>query len=48
MIWFAGGRIWRHDAKADSHYCMGKIQVIDESNMLLLRCMFLIELGFLR
>ena len=33
-IWSTGGGIWRHDAKADSHYCMEEIQaVVDECNM---------------
>lgn len=33
-IWSTGGGIWRHDAKADSHYSMEEIQaVVDESNM---------------
>ncbi|MCI7302138.1 MAG: amidohydrolase family protein [Clostridiales Family XIII bacterium] len=34
-IWSTGGGIWRHDAKADSHYTMEEIQaVVDESNMI--------------
>ncbi|QQY79624.1 imidazolonepropionase-like amidohydrolase [Keratinibaculum paraultunense] len=34
-IWTTGGGIWRHDAKADSHYCMEEIQaVVDECNMI--------------
>ena len=34
-IWSTGGGIWRHDAKADSHYCMEEIQaVVDECNMI--------------
>ncbi|MGE5397597.1 MAG: amidohydrolase family protein [Chitinophagales bacterium] len=34
-IWSIGGGIWRHDAKADSHYCMEEIQaVVDECNMI--------------
>lgn len=34
-IWCTGGGIWRHDAKADSHYTMEEIQaVVDESNMI--------------
>lgn len=34
-IWSTGGGIWRHDAKADSHYSMEEIQaVVDESNMI--------------
>ncbi|MGG7162319.1 metal-dependent hydrolase family protein [Clostridium ihumii] len=33
-IWSTGGGIWRHDAKADSHYCMEEIQaVVDEASM---------------
>ncbi|WP_053956081.1 metal-dependent hydrolase family protein [Inediibacterium massiliense] len=33
-IWSTGGGIWRHDKKADSHYCMEEIQaVVDECNM---------------
>ncbi|MDD2493775.1 MAG: amidohydrolase family protein [Tissierellia bacterium] len=33
-IWSTGGGIWRHDAKADSHYCMEEIQaVVEECNM---------------
>jgi len=33
-IWSTGGGIWRHDAKADSHYCMEEIKaVVDECNM---------------
>lgn len=33
-IWSTGGGIWRHDAKADSHYSMEEIQaVVDECNM---------------
>lgn len=33
-IWSTGGGIWRHDAKADTHYCMEEIQaVVDECNM---------------
>ncbi|WP_346939177.1 amidohydrolase family protein [uncultured Clostridium sp.] len=33
-IWSTGGGIWRHDAKAASHYCMEEIQaVVDECNM---------------
>ena len=33
-IWSTGGGIWRHDAKADPHYCMEEIQaVVDECNM---------------
>jgi imidazolonepropionase-like amidohydrolase len=33
-IWSTGGGIWRHDAKADSHYCMEEIQaVVDECKM---------------
>lgn len=33
-IWSTGGGIWRHDAKADPHYCMEEIQaVVDEANM---------------
>jgi imidazolonepropionase-like amidohydrolase len=33
-IWSTGGGIWRHDAKADSHYCMEEIQaVVDECSM---------------
>ncbi|WP_077367917.1 metal-dependent hydrolase family protein [Anaerosalibacter sp. Marseille-P3206] len=33
-IWSTGGGIWRHDAKADSHYSMEEIQaVVDEANM---------------
>lgn len=33
-IWSTGGGIWRHDAKADSHYCLEEIQaVVDECNM---------------
>lgn len=34
-IWSTGGGIWRHDAKADPHYCMEEIQaVVDECNMI--------------
>lgn len=34
-IWSTGGGIWRHDAKADSHYTMEEIQaVVDESSMI--------------
>lgn len=34
-IWSTGGGIWRHDAKADSHYSMEEIQaVVDECNMI--------------
>jgi imidazolonepropionase-like amidohydrolase len=34
-IWSTGGGIWRHDAKAHSHYCMEEIQaVVDECNMI--------------
>lgn len=34
-IWSTGGGIWRHDAKADSHYTMEEIQaVVDECNMI--------------
>ncbi|MFT5873633.1 MAG: imidazolonepropionase-like amidohydrolase [Clostridium sp.] len=33
-IWSTGGGIWRHDAKADSHYCMEEIQAVaDECKM---------------
>lgn len=33
-IWSTGGGIWRHDAKAASHYCIEEIQaVVDECNM---------------
>ncbi len=33
-IWSTGGGIWRHDAKAHSHYSMEEIQaVVDECNM---------------
>ena len=33
-IWSTGGGIWRHDAKADSHYTMEEIQaVVEECNM---------------
>lgn len=33
-IWSTGGGIWRHDAKADSHYTMEEIQAVcDESAM---------------
>jgi imidazolonepropionase-like amidohydrolase len=33
-IWSTGGGIWRHDAKADAHYCLEEIQaVVDECNM---------------
>lgn len=33
-IWSTGGGIWRHDAKAHSHYCMEEIQaVVDECDM---------------
>lgn len=34
-IWSTGGGIWRHDAKADPHYCMEEIQaVVDECKMI--------------
>lgn len=33
-IWSTGGGVWRHDAKAHSHYTSEEIQaVVDESNM---------------
>lgn len=33
-IWSTGGGIWRHDKKADSHYCMEEIEaVVSEAKM---------------